>query len=725
MGSFGVGTTLSAALVMCWLAAPSAPAFAASQCPNEKLRVENKSVQLPDCRAYEQVTLAGPYDAEFNAVAPGANTVFFASSGAIAGLPPDANGGNSSVRMFGVSRTDGGWSLSALTNFTGELSHTYQFIGSSADGSRMFVTSTTRESPENVYPEVRALNLYETANGGPPLLISHDEHGNEITETASGGLVGPVVVSADGTHVVFSSGSPLTARADSSSAGPFLYESDAYGNVSLVSAMSDGELPPSGTGVGLGSAKSGETEGLATVTNAVSTDGSTVFFTSSDQYDPSAPANSGGQIFMHRNGSTTDVSKGTSGALFDGASIDATKVVSSDEQRNIYEFDSATNAVVPISSGAGGLNTFLTMSADGSHVYFASNLQLDPAGPPVDPANPFQPFLFESVNGHVTYIATLSEEDLRRLTFATATGPPEIGADDRPGTRALGPIRATPSGSQLVFDSEQRLTADDHNREAGRINVYEYTDGRGLVRVSQGSLPGSGNGPGSATIGSWQQPPDFAPAATAAVQENTPFTFGVGQTDGRVIAEDGSVFFSSREALAEGATTGPLHVYEWKGGKTYLISPAGPEATDAHYLDNSPDGANVYFSTTEEVLPSDANGGWVNVWDARVNGGFPGTSAANPCAQNECPVSSPVARGAPASMTFAGAGNAIPSLPEPPTPSSASARPKSLTLAQKLLTALRHCRAKRNRHARAACEGRARKRYAAQSKTTRHQRRAT
>jgi hypothetical protein len=713
-----IGLALGGAL------APVATAEAEGpSCPNEQLREDDISTQLPDCRAYELVSPAGPYDVRFNAVSPDGNTVFFASTGALAGLAPESNLGGSAARMFGASRsTKSGWSLSSLTNFAEQAPHSYPFVGASAEGSGVFVTSTTRETPENVLPEQLSLNLYETSNSGPPLLISHDQSGNQLTGNARTGLMGPVLVSADGTHVVFSSGAPLTAVAASGGGGPYVYESDAAGEVSLVSVMSDGALPTPDGGAALGAARPGEQEGRSpAVTNAVSAEGSTVFFNSSEQYDPTAPAGGGTQLFMRRNGSTIDASKGVENATFDGASADGNYVVFSDGSQNIYEFDVTAGTVRPVSSGAGGLNTFLTMSADGSHVYFASNLQLDPAGPPAGGI-----FLYEWVNGHVAYIATLSQSDLSRLTSTTSPRVTESSTSnqsesqfDQTGTSAHGPLRATADGEYLVFESERPLTADDTNEEAGRLNVYEYTDGGGLARVSRGSLPGSGNGPSDATIGSWQQPPDFESGEGPITDELHPFTFGVDQMEGRVLAEDGSVFFSSREALAEGATDGPLHVYEWREGNTYLISPPGAEATDAHYLENSADGTNVYFSTTQQILRSDSNGGWANIWDARVDGGFSEAPAANPCAQNECPVAVPVAIGPPSSMTFSGPGEAPPSPSTPAASPLAATKPKPLTRAEMLAKALKACRAKRHgKRRRVACESKARQRYGARSKAS-------
>jgi hypothetical protein len=706
---------LRVALVIAALGALPAPVAMAQAegppCPNEQLRQESDSTQLPDCRAYEQVTPAGPYNSEFNGVSPDGSTVLFASSGGLASLPPDDNVGPEAVRIFGSSLSQAGWTLGASTDFAEEVGHSYPLLGSSADGSRLIVASTTSETPEGVYPETRAINLFETSPMAPPLLLSRDQSGDPLTGGDEMGLAGPVVVSADGTHVVFSSGTPLTRAATEAGGGPYLYESNANGEISLVSITSAGQLPTPGGGAGLGSTSPDEHEGHGIIANAVSADGSTVYFNSREQYDPTAPGGMGSQLFMHRDGSTIDVSKGIEEASFDGASSDGTEVVFSGGNGNIYYFNSETATPEVVSHGGPEINAYLAMSADGTHVYFATEQQLSPEAPPAEAG---RPDLYQWVDGHVTYIATLSRSDVELLRQATkarnfteSNGP--TGQQTQVGASALGPIRASANGAYLVFESTQPLTADDHNTEAGRINVYEYTAENGLLRVSQGSLSGSGNGRYSATIGSWHLPE--APSFVGQKGEEPPFTFGTSQEDGRVLTENGAVFFSSREALAAGAMNGPLHVYEWKEGSTYLISPAGPEATDAHYLENSADGSNVYFSTTQEVLPTDTNGGWVNIWDALVGSGLPAPAQEDPCAQNECPVSPPVARNTPPSMTFSGPADSLPTASSSPVLSTTETT-KSQAGARALVSALRTCRTRdKRKRRRTACEKTARKKY--------------
>jgi hypothetical protein len=87
------------------------------------------------------------------------------------------------------------------------------------------------------------------------------------------------------------------------------------------------------------------------------------------------------------------------------------------------------------------------------------------------------------------------------------------------------------------------------------------------------------------------------------------------------------IFFESANALTpEAQPARPGHesesanVYEWENGHVYLIS----DGTQAgSILDGTtPSGDDVFFSTRSQ-LTGGSNGNWINVYDARVDGGFP------------------------------------------------------------------------------------------------------
>jgi hypothetical protein len=158
-------------------------------------------------------------------------------------------------------------------------------------------------------------------------------------------------------------------------------------------------------------------------------------------------------------------------------------------------------------------------------------------------------------------------------------------------------------------------------------------------------------------------------------------------------------------------------VYEWErqgegsctesDGCVYLLS-GGHEKSASYFVDASTDGNDVFIATAERLVPQDQNENY-DLYDARV-GGVNLLSAPAGCSGAGCQGAGAVQSGAvaPASATFTGSGN----LTAPLGTDTAAVKPRAklLTRAQKLVRALRACRAK-PRVARVACERQARKRY--------------
>jgi hypothetical protein len=84
---------------------------------------------------------------------------------------------------------------------------------------------------------------------------------------------------------------------------------------------------------------------------------------------------------------------------------------------------------------------------------------------------------------------------------------------------------------------------------------------------------------------------------------------------------------------------------------------------ESFFLDATPNGNDVFFATEDQLVPSDTDF-HVDVYDARVDGGFPVSVAPAACENGdscEGPVAlQPSVFGAPASATFSGAGNLAP-----------------------------------------------------------------
>jgi hypothetical protein len=197
----------------------------------------------------------------------------------------------------------------------------------------------------------------------------------------------------------------------------------------------------------------------------------------------------------------------------------------------------------------------------------------------------------------------------------------------------------------------------------------------------------------------------------------------------RYLSNNGRLFFDSSDALVPQDVNGTEDVYEYEppgagdcttSSETYsersegcvgLIS-SGTSPEDSAFLEASETGGDVFFVTTAKLAPRDVDDAY-DVYDAHECASaapcFAAPSAVTPPCVTEAscrpaPTPQPAIFGSPASATFSGAGNVVPS-GSPPV-----VQPKSLTRAQKLTQALDACKRK-GRKRRAVCERRARRRY--------------
>jgi hypothetical protein len=117
-------------------------------------------------------------------------------------------------------------------------------------------------------------------------------------------------------------------------------------------------------------------------------------------------------------------------------------------------------------------------------------------------------------------------------------------------------------------------------------------------------------------------------------------------------------------------------VYLWHAGAVSLISPGqkGDEVDIAQgkssiYGGISASGSDVFFTSSERLVGQDKDT-QLDLYDARVNGGFPAPPAQPPCFPESCqPQSALPTFGSPASMVFAGGNvSSVTNLsPEPPS----------------------------------------------------------
>ena len=348
----------------------------------------------------------------------------------------------------------------------------------------------------------------------------------------------------------------------------------------------------------------------------------------------------------------------------------------------------------------------MALAADGSRTYFVAKGVLT-ASPNAQgqKARDGQPnlYVYERGPGGVetqpVFIATLAQSDQAEWT----TG--------------LGTANVTPDGHFLVFTSHHALTPDD-TRTEGPAQVFEYdATTQQLTRLSIGRLGFNDNG--------------NAGSGNARITGFDSLQATVPERANPTMSNDGQyVFFASPIGLAPGAlndvSTEPgveagnfaENIYEYHDGTVSLISDGKDTAQPnrvanaaVELLGTDATGANVFFSTTDELLPADTDT-QRDYYDARIctasDACIPSSQASEQaCRESGChgPASSPPGTLSPGSATVTGT--------EPPAiaPKPAVKKPPPPTRAQKLVKALKVCQQKRNRSKRKACRALAERRY--------------
>ena len=185
-----------------------------------------------------------------------------------------------------------------------------------------------------------------------------------------------------------------------------------------------------------------------------------------------------------------------------------------------------------------------------------------------------------------------------------------------------------------MFSSYARLIGKGAQSDAdnGR-DVYRYDAETGVLdRVSLGEdgYDVNGNGNGESTIN------------LHGVLEDSATVSHQYELAERAISDDGSrIIFSSVEPLSPAAINGKQNVYiwheepGWSVGRVSLVS-SGSSLTNDIFPVISADGLSVFFSTSQGLVAVDTEGD-LDVYDARVNGGFPLRGVApEPCSSDAC-----------------------------------------------------------------------------------------
>jgi hypothetical protein len=305
------------------------------------------------------------------------------------------------------------------------------------------------------------------------------------------------------------------------------------------------------------------------------------------------------------------------------------------------------------------------VSSDGSRVYFvAKGVLTDSANANGEGALPgsFNLYAYDSESGRTSFVTRLSAADESDW----------MGEDSHPVQASAG------SGRFLAFLSQARPLGTDDSSEAAQLFLYDAADGslrrasvgqRGTYPCAQtGELEQGYNCDGN--VQSQLQQPTIAVPAYAFTDK------AIGGNVNIAVTTDGTVFFTSNDALTPGAANGypgqepgVRNVYEYRGGDVYLISdgreaptgatePNGENFTSTFFRGALADGHGVLLSTADQLVPQDTDS-IASLYDAQIDGGFPARVASTTCPGAGCRESaaSPAPIPNASSTTQTGAGN--------------------------------------------------------------------
>jgi DNA-binding beta-propeller fold protein YncE len=447
--------------------------------------------------------------------------------------------------------------------------------------------------------------------------------------------------------------SPLPAAANANVGGEIARVYDHFGGeLHLVSILPNGRVATTTSEAGRGG-------------GAVSADGSHVYWITGSVLNETAR----GQIYLRLHpeqgvvpGECADAARACtllvsagSEAFFWTSSADGSRALYSEgvlgsPTSELLEFNLNAGAEPKTRSVAKGLEGLVRASDDLSRIYFVSRSKL------TDEAIEGESNLYLDEGGALHHVATLGEGEVASGQLGTVS-------------------RISPDGSRLVFQSRAPLTDyDNTDADNGKadVEVFAYEAGGELHCIScnpSGARPTGrelrkpfwSTGPQGHGVfaAAWIPAPELALHAS------------------NLVSADGErIFFNSNDALLPRDTNGTMDVYQWEapgkgscdtadpgyfaqnGGCLDLIS-TGESPFESEFWEASADGDDVFFTTESSLVSSDP--GLVDLYDARVGGGFPQPVAKEPCEGEACQSPPPPpAYGTPASAAFSGPGDPKP-----------------------------------------------------------------
>jgi hypothetical protein len=403
--------------------------------------------------------------------------------------------------------------------------------------------------------------------------------------------------------------------------------------------------------------------------NAISENGSRVFFTAKRQTSPN-PAEIGAQaIFVREDGgvgrdvSLSQTATPDTGAQYQWATADGSRVFftanagltaeSNSAGTDLYEYDLETKKLTDrsVTTAPGGAEVagLLGASADGSQVYFASRNQLIPGsgnsriqnvGTGDVRAGSYS--IYGEKSGEISFVGTFNAQETQQVLI-------------HDGIEWTSQV--SPDGRYLLFQSSAHVTGYDSE---GLLEAYLYDADRGshgttCVSCLQDGLPSPDNRYGE---------PQYKVLSRSTLEDELHKPQFLTMREG-----EPQVFFSSPDPLAPGAVAGQNNIYEWSHDQVYRLvsAEAGQQEHPfagflAVFGGASEDGSDVYLITPETLTWEDGDGR-LSAYDARIGGGFPEPAAppapCNATSEGSCQGSGQAGSSVPgaATETFSGPGS--------------------------------------------------------------------
>jgi len=590
-------------------------------------------------------------------------------------------GGAPATSQYISKRTSDGWAIENVSPFGFQaLPVVPPFSGFSADLRFGAIRASEPALAPGCQEDFANLYLLDDQSGSLHCLTVQAPE----AKTAGPGLCFTYAgASQDGSAAFFSA--PTAYAGAPKGEGVQLYEW-REGKLQLVSVLPNGEPAPPSSKTSFGPGGGNCQWGQKNMRHVISADGSRALWTYVPSGEPS-------RLLVRVNGTETvqldakpskNPGSGEPGnGVFWTASSDGSVVYFTDSNRLIsgsrsepgepdlyrYEFENPS-PLTNLTKGlvAGDIKGVVGASDDGSYVYFVAGAVLsgeekNSAGL-VAQAGKNNLYLFHE--GKTTFIATLAPDD------------PDDAADWSEQPKSLS-ARVTPDGRHLAFLSREAkaLASYDNTVAQGSHCRYEPffktlvgsplclqaflfdADDESLTCVS--CNPSGARPSGPTLLPGWTN-----------VYEGP-----------RFLSDNGNrFFFETYDTLLQGDVNLRRDIYEFEqsgegvcdsgnpnfdpgaGGCHFLIS-NGRDTDETFLVDASADGRDVFFSTRSRLVGWDANENY-DMYDYRVEGGFPEPTVVTPCAGRAClpPAPAAPAPAAPATSTFSGPPNAKPKPPK-------------------------------------------------------------